>query len=71
VIDRRASGSGAQFAILRVAQTRSLNLANWHHFLGALTLAGYRHEGMIWANVFALFGFEAWGAVALLSIDCV
>jgi hypothetical protein len=37
----------AQFDILRAAQARSLNNANWHHFLGALTLAGYRHEGMI------------------------
>jgi hypothetical protein len=27
--------------------SRALNNANWHHFLGALTLAGYRHEGMI------------------------
>lgn len=36
-----------QFALLRSAQERALNLANWHHFLGALTLAGYRGERMI------------------------
>lgn len=37
----------AQFDLLRTAQDKTLNLANWHHFLSALTLAGYRHEGMI------------------------
>lgn len=36
-----------QFAKLKVAQAVVLNLANWHHFLGALTLAGYRSGRMI------------------------
>ena len=37
----------AQFDLIRAAQDRALNLANWHHFLSALAMAGYRHEGMI------------------------
>ena len=37
----------AQFEVMRVAQDRALNLATWHHFLSALAIAGYRHEGMI------------------------
>jgi hypothetical protein len=47
----------AQFEILRVAQGRSLNLANWHHFLGALTLAGYRHEGMITSQTAIIYAY--------------
>lgn len=37
----------AQFDLMRVAQDKALNLSTWHHFLGALSMAGYRHEGMI------------------------
>lgn len=37
----------AQFALMQSAQDVALNLANWHHFLGALTLAGYRGQKMI------------------------
>ena len=29
----------AQFALMRDGQKAALNLANWHHFLSALTLA--------------------------------
>ena len=36
-----------QFALLQLAQKSTLNLATWHHFLSALTLAGYRGEKMI------------------------
>jgi len=36
-----------QFALLQSAQVKTLNLANWHHFLSALTLAGYSDERMI------------------------
>jgi hypothetical protein len=39
-----------QFALLKAAQQRALSLANWHHFLSALSLAGYRHEGMVWRD---------------------
>ncbi len=38
----------AQFEILQVRPKRARSAyANWHHFLKALTLGGYRHEGMI------------------------
>jgi hypothetical protein len=36
-----------QFALMRGAQSTVLNLANWHHFLDALKLAGYRGQKMI------------------------
>ena len=36
-----------QFALLKDAQKQVLNLASWHHFLGALALAGFRGEKMI------------------------
>ena len=45
--EENAAKREEQFALLRSAQQRSLNLANWHYFLGALTLAGYRGEKMI------------------------
>jgi hypothetical protein len=47
----------AQFALLTQAQARSLNLSNWHHFLGALTLAGYRHEGMISSETAIIYSY--------------
>lgn len=37
----------SQFALMRDAQQAVLNLANWHHFLDALKLAGYRGQKMI------------------------
>lgn len=36
-----------QFALLQQAQKVSLDLANWHHFLSGLRLAGYRSSKMI------------------------
>lgn len=36
-----------QFQKMQLGQVAALNLANWHHFLSALTLAGYRGEKMI------------------------
>ncbi|CCE11423.1 conserved hypothetical protein [Bradyrhizobium sp. STM 3843] len=47
----------AQFEILRSAQTHALNYANWHHFLGALTLGGYRHEGMITSETAVIYSY--------------
>lgn len=47
----------AQFALLRGAQDQALNLANWHHFLSALTLAGYRHEGMITSQTAVIYAY--------------
>lgn len=37
----------AQFALMKEAQSAVLNTANWHHFLSALKLAGYRGQKMI------------------------
>lgn len=47
----------AQFALLTAAQAKSLNLANWHHFLSALTLAGYRHEGMVSSETAIIYSY--------------
>ncbi len=46
-----------QFGLLRKAQERVLNLANWHHFLSALSLAGYRHEGMISSQTAIIYSY--------------
>jgi hypothetical protein len=46
-----------QFAMLANAQARSLNLANWHHFLSALTLAGYRSEKMISSQTAIIYSY--------------
>ena len=37
----------AQFAVLKEAQEKTLNLNNWHEFLKALKEAGYTREGLI------------------------
>ncbi|MFK4623888.1 GmrSD restriction endonuclease domain-containing protein [Bradyrhizobium diazoefficiens] len=47
----------AQFEILKAAQSRALNLTNWHHFIGALTLAGYRQEGMITSETAIIYAY--------------
>lgn len=36
-----------QFARMQEGQRAALKLSNWHHFLSALTLAGYRGEKMV------------------------
>lgn len=46
-----------QFALMQVAQKSSLNLTNWHHFLGALTLAGYRSEKMISSQTAIIYSY--------------
>lgn len=46
-----------QFALLKTAQAHALNLANWHHFLSALSLAGYRHGGMITSDANVLYAY--------------
>ena len=51
--ERRAE----QFALMQSAQAKSLNLINWHHFLGALTLAGYRGEKMISSQAAVIFSY--------------
>jgi hypothetical protein len=47
----------AQFAVLATAQERALNLANWHHFLSALNLAGYRSEKMISSQTAVIYSY--------------
>ena len=46
-----------QFAALEKAQASALNLANWHHFLSALQLAGYRSEKMISSQNAVIFAY--------------
>ena len=59
----------AQFDLMRNAQRAVLNLTNWHHFLDALKLAGYRGQKMItsetaiiYCYVLYLIGVEEYGA---------
>lgn len=46
-----------QFALMQEAQKHVLNLTNWHHFLGSLTLAGYRGEKMISSQSAIIFSY--------------
>jgi len=47
----------AQFALMRDGQKAALNLANWHHFMEALKLAGYRGEKMISSGTTIIFSY--------------
>jgi hypothetical protein len=47
----------AQFALMRDGQKAALNLANWHHFMDALKLAGYRGEKMISSDAAIIFSY--------------
>ncbi|GMN02805.1 DUF262 domain-containing protein [Erythrobacter sp. MTPC3] len=46
-----------QFALMREAQSAVLNLANWHHFLDALKLAGYRGQKMVSSEAAIIFSY--------------
>lgn len=46
-----------QFALMREAQKAVLNLANWHHFLDALKLAGYRGQKMISSEAAIIYSY--------------
>jgi hypothetical protein len=46
-----------QFAKMRLGQKTALNLANWHHFLSALTLAGYRGDKMISSETVVIYSY--------------
>jgi hypothetical protein len=46
-----------QFALMQEGQKAALNLANWHHFLSALTLAGYRGEKMISSETAIIYSY--------------
>jgi uncharacterized protein with ParB-like and HNH nuclease domain len=47
----------AQFALMREGQKAALNLTNWHHFMDALKLAGYRSEKMISSETTIIFSY--------------
>lgn len=47
----------AQFARLREAQDRTLNLTNWHDFLNVLNQAGFRSGKMITSNNNLLYSY--------------
>ncbi|MCO6388718.1 DUF262 domain-containing protein [Paracoccus sp. M683] len=46
-----------QFQKMQAGQAEALNLANWHHFLSALTLAGYRGEKMISSETAIIYSY--------------
>ena len=46
-----------QFALMREGQKAALNLANWHHFLGSLILAGYRGEKMVSSETAIIYSY--------------
>lgn len=47
----------AQFRRMQAGQVAALKLANWHHFLSALTLAGYRGEKMISSETAIIYSY--------------
>lgn len=47
----------AQFARMREAQAHVVSLTNWHHFLGALPLAGYRASTMVSSETAILYAY--------------
>lgn len=46
-----------QFGLLAKAQDHALNLSNWHHFLSALKLAGYRSDKMISSQTAIIYSY--------------
>lgn len=46
-----------QFARMREGQKTALNISNWHHFMSALTLAGYRGEKMISSGMAVIYSY--------------
>jgi hypothetical protein len=46
-----------QFALLKTAQTKTLNLQHWHDFLKAIEYAGYRSDKMITSQNNLIFAY--------------
>jgi hypothetical protein len=46
-----------QFALMRAGQAAALGLANWHHFLTALSHAGYRSGRMITSETAIIYSY--------------
>jgi hypothetical protein len=47
-----------QFAILKTAQEKALNLQNWHDFLKTVVRAGYRRGDMITSQIGLLYAYS-------------
>ena len=47
----------SQFELMRHAQKAVLNLTNWHHFLDALKLAGYRGQKMVSSETAIIYAY--------------
>ncbi len=46
-----------QFGLMQDAQIAVLNLANWHHFLDSLKLAGYRGQKMVSSETAIIYSY--------------
>ncbi len=46
-----------QFGLMQDAQAAVLNLANWHHFLDSLKLAGYRGQKMVSSETAIIYSY--------------
>jgi hypothetical protein len=55
----------AGFARLKAAHDATLNINRWHHFLGALPLAGYRSRRMITSEMAILYAY----AIYLIGVE--
>lgn len=55
----------AGFALLRKARDATLNVNRWHHFLGALPLAGYRSHRMITSDQALIYAY----AIYLVGVE--
>ena len=57
--------SEAGFAKLKSARDATLNINRWHHFMGALRLAGYRSRRMITGDLALLYAY----AIYLIGVE--
>jgi hypothetical protein len=55
----------AGFARLKKARDATLNINRWHHFMGALPLAGYRSHRMITSELTLLYAY----AIYLIGVE--
>lgn len=46
-----------QFALLKEAQAKTLNLQNWHDYMDILQRSGYRSSGMISSKLTLIYGY--------------
>ena len=55
----------AGFTRLKKARDATLNMNRWHHFMGALPLAGYRSRRMITSELALLYAY----AIYLVGVE--